>query len=113
VTCFALYRATNRKEALDEFKAAFIRGWYKGWFPSKERVNLPKFDYPFFPDFISYMTGYMMGVGRREELIQTGEWIKIGGAWGPIPYGTAEDWRGQEEIVSKPPRIAPKGLGDF
>ncbi len=85
---------------IENYSLRYTQGLYDGWFPSRDRYNIPHMEFPGSLGYLVYLMGFTGGAFEREKKIQSGEWIKVGGVWGPIPYGNAEDWIGQEEIVS-------------
>ncbi len=89
--------ASNRGKAL--------HGYLYGMFPGNidkpitpyRQMNLLNLDWL---ERFYFMIGFNAGVFERKQKILTGEWILLGGVWGPIPEGTtAEYWKGSERIV--------------
>lgn len=93
----------NFKDRIDSNRGKALHGYLLGMFPGRRypqpyrTMNLLKLDWI---ERFYFIIGFNAGCFEKNKKILTGEFIKIGGIWGPIPEGTiAEDWKGSEEIV--------------
>ncbi len=94
------------KDRIASNRGKAIHGYLLGKFPGNvdrnsvnpySYINLLNLDWI---ERFYFLIGYNAGIFERNQKIITGEWIKLGGVWGPIPEGTtAEYWKGSERIV--------------